>query len=343
MEEVYAAAAKSKCTRDSLFIVEQLPGEECSSTKVREALRTGDVEAVYSMCPPVVGDYLLANSADLYGNSQDSGMGYGSTKARLASCQLAMMQGTKPLAAGAVPASRPGHGLTTDVLKARWAQTFPDSEVVGFYGHGERAGVYRCFSNFFDQSDMPFDFVVPAEFCARALGEVDRVVRCEFSEKAIMLCKAAAMGDRASYEELVHVKDPSTAKRIGREVLSFAQAVWDHIVCAVAFEVVHQKFSKTPALQPVLLQTGDRLIAEATRNDKNWGIGIDVGDRRVQSPSKWQGFNLLGWALMETRAILREETRQASTDSVDLCAGKNKTEVPPTSPAPSKVKRWGKK
>eukprot|EP00930_Biecheleria_cincta_P064949 TRINITY_DN5064_c0_g1_i1.p1 TRINITY_DN5064_c0_g1~~TRINITY_DN5064_c0_g1_i1.p1 ORF type:complete len:504 (-),score=86.69 TRINITY_DN5064_c0_g1_i1:323-1774(-) len=340
VEEVYAAVAKSKCTQDSLFIVEQLPGEECSSTKVREALRTRDVEAVYSMCPAAVGDYLLASKANLYVDPKHSDMGYASTEA---SSRLEGMRVPTPLAVQPVPSPGPGDGITTDALQARWAQTFPNSEVVGFYGHGEKAGVYRCFSNFFDQSDMPFDFVVPAEFCAKTLGEVNRVVRCEYSEKAIMLCKAAAMGDRASYEELIHVKVPSTAKAIGRRVINFEQAVWGRIVCSVAFEVVHQKFSKTPALQPVLLQTGDKLIAEATRNDKNWGIGIDVGDWRVQSPSKWQGFNVLGWALMESRAILRAGTRSASTGAAGLCVGESKTELPAATPATSKVKRWGKK
>jgi predicted NAD-dependent protein-ADP-ribosyltransferase YbiA (DUF1768 family) len=39
----------------------------------------------------------------------------------------------------------------------------------------------------------------------------------------------------------------------------------------VAREVVWQKFSKLPQLAKVLLGTGDRIIAEATRNDRIWG------------------------------------------------------------------------
>jgi hypothetical protein len=39
----------------------------------------------------------------------------------------------------------------------------------------------------------------------------------------------------------------------------------------VARELVWQKFSKLPQLAKVLLGTGDRIIAEATRNDRIWG------------------------------------------------------------------------
>merc|ERR1740139_1421516 len=108
-----------------------------------------------------------------------------------------------------------------------------------------------------------------------------------------------------SYEAIKNATGPGTAKRLGRRVENFDDATWNRIVCSVAFQVVHQKFSKTEAIRGVLLQTGDKLIAEATRNDKSWGIGVDADDHRVQKPSQWQGANILGWALMEARAALR--------------------------------------
>ena len=54
-----------------------------------------------------------------------------------------------------------------------------------------------------------------------------------------------------------------------------------------------------------MLRTGERLLAEATANDAIWGIGLNVGDSRVQTPSRWPGTNILGWALMEARTALR--------------------------------------
>merc|ERR1712070_1315811 len=85
----------------------------------------------------------------------------------------------------------------------------------------------------------------------------------------------------------------------------FNDDLWHAVVCSVAFEVVFQKFSKTPTLQPLLLATGEKLMCEATSNDRNWGIGINRGDQRCQNPSQWRGANILGWALMEVRSALR--------------------------------------
>jgi len=185
------------------------------------------------------------------------------------------------------------------------------TDVVEFYGHGPRAGTYRCFSNFFDQSSSPMMFEVPAQLCrgdAADLSREERYVECAYSEKAIMLCKAALLGDRKSYDAIAALdrnSRPDQAKRMGRNVQGWDQALWEQNVCLVAFEVVHQKFSKSKDLQRVLLDTGDALIAEATRNDVNWGIGIDVGDDRVKYPARWCGTNILGWALMESRKALR--------------------------------------
>jgi len=194
--------------------------------------------------------------------------------------------------------------MTPAILWDRWVSTVP-SDVVEFYGHGWSNGAQACFSNFFDQSDAPFDFELPVELCAISLSPAERKVSCEFSEKAIMLCKAAVMGDRQTFNRLRKTREPSKAKKLGRQVQGFSQDVWDAVVCSVAFEVVFQKFLKTPKLQPILLATGDSILAEATRNDIVWGIGLDRGDPLCRTQVLWKGSNVLGWALMETRFALR--------------------------------------
>jgi len=204
------------------------------------------------------------------------------------------------------PAPGPGKGLTAQLLKTRWeALTWPH-DVVEFKGSDERqkSTELRCFSNFYDE--MSFDFQIPAELCAPAmqLSNADRIVRCEFSEKAIMLCKAVAMADRLGFEAIRRSSTPSEAKALGRQIENWRQDLWDHLVCSVAYEVVYQKFQKLPALQPVLFNTRDCLIVEATRADSIWGIGMDKGNPEIRRPSQWQGSNILGWALTEVRAAL---------------------------------------
>jgi len=69
-----AVGSSSRSRRGELFLVCELPGEECSSTKLRGALQREDWDAVRRMCPGPVAEYLLAHRADLYG--ADPGQGH---------------------------------------------------------------------------------------------------------------------------------------------------------------------------------------------------------------------------------------------------------------------------
>ena len=53
--------------------------------------------------------------------------------------------------------------------------------------------------------------------------------------------------------------------------------------------------------------TGSRVLVEASPRDRVWGIGLAADDERAGSPERWQGLNLLGFALMEVRHRLRAE------------------------------------
>jgi predicted NAD-dependent protein-ADP-ribosyltransferase YbiA (DUF1768 family) len=71
--------------------------------------------------------------------------------------------------------------------------------------------------------------------------------------------------------------------------------------------ILRQKFA-VPDLRDVLLSTGDKVLCEATAGDKTWVIGISIKMPKVyEVPARWKGSNVLGWALMEVRSILRAE------------------------------------
>lgn len=70
------------------------------------------------------------------------------------------------------------------------------------------------------------------------------------------------------------------------------------------------KFTQHPELRAALLQTGSRLLAEASRFDRVWGIGYGEADAEQHHPKNW-GLNLLGKAIMEVREALRKEETQA--------------------------------
>ena len=199
-------------------------------------------------------------------------------------------------------ASNPGLTLTPADLADRWDRMMEYYDVFEFNGHVGDGG---CFSNFYDQSKTPFTFEVPREWCNFELSDRERIVSCKFSEKAIMICKAAIMGDAEAFFMILQAKTAFAAKRYGREVKNFDQVLWNRMVCAVAYLTVFEKFRQDPDLRGLLLATGGRVIAEATKRDAMWGIGLDIGDPRAKVPARWRGTNILGWALMEARERLQ--------------------------------------
>ena len=53
-----------------------------------------------------------------------------------------------------------------------------------------------------------------------------------------------------------------------RSVYPWREDVWQVVVCGIAREVVYQKFAQWPNARRDLLRTGDKLLAEVTRNDQ---------------------------------------------------------------------------
>jgi len=65
-EALHRVIKERGLARRDLLLTDELPGEECSSTKLRRAINSLDVPAVQGCCIDVVADYLLAHQQDLY-------------------------------------------------------------------------------------------------------------------------------------------------------------------------------------------------------------------------------------------------------------------------------------
>lgn len=188
--------------------------------------------------------------------------------------------------------------VTPALLAARW-NACGKSDVLVFQGHSKQLGDVACFSNQYDQIDCPFEFELPPRVVTLDLSDAEWVTPCRSSEHAIMQCKAAAVGSRHAFDMVRTNSKPLRAKAD----CSHLQKLDPSLVCLVAFEAVFQKFAKSPGLRDVLLATGDRVIAEA--KDPVWGNGLAKHSPDACNPSKWKGPNVLGWALMEVRTVLR--------------------------------------
>jgi hypothetical protein len=66
------------------------------------------------------------------------------------------------------------------------------------------------------------------------------------------------------------------------------------------------KFGQHQALRAFLFAAEARVLVEASPHDRVWGIGLRAGQGEAVGPEGWRGLNLLGFALMEARARLRE-------------------------------------
>lgn len=127
------------------------------------------------------------------------------------------------------------------------------------------------------------------------------------AEHFMMAQKARLFDDNETLEEILKAKTPAEAKKIGRKVKNFDEKIWLENRFKIVEEGNYYKFSD-PIYKVFLLGTGNKIIVEASPMDTIWGIGLAQDSEKVHNPNMWRGLNLLGFALMEVRDRLRNET-----------------------------------
>jgi ribA/ribD-fused uncharacterized protein len=132
-------------------------------------------------------------------------------------------------------------------------------------------------------------------------------VKYNCSEQYMMHMKALVFEDSEVANEILKEKDPRKQKAWGREVRSFEQATWEAVCQEIMVDGLLSKFRQNPYCLKALLNTGDKIIAEASPYDKVWGIGMTEDNPLATQPDKWLGKNLLGIVLMRVREILKNE------------------------------------
>jgi ribA/ribD-fused uncharacterized protein len=135
-------------------------------------------------------------------------------------------------------------------------------------------------------------------------------VRYATAEHFMMAEKARLFGDAATLAEILEAKSPALAKKLGRKVPGFEEPVWLQARWNIVVRGNQAKFSQHPELKSFLLQTGDRILVEASPFDRIWGIGMAATHVDAEYPTKWKGLNLLGFSLMAVRELLKEEAQQ---------------------------------
>ena len=124
------------------------------------------------------------------------------------------------------------------------------------------------------------------------------------AEHFMMAEKARIFGDRVVLQRILKAPSPKKAKQLGRQVRGFDEQTWVQERLAVAVRGNQAKFQQNERLRRYLIETEERVLAEASPHDSVWGIGLSATDVRAPDPFQWEGQNLLGFAVMRVRAVL---------------------------------------
>ncbi len=123
-------------------------------------------------------------------------------------------------------------------------------------------------------------------------------------EQYMMYKKAVCFGDENTAGKILATDDVTEIKALGRLVTNYNESYWNGVRQIVVFEGLIAKFSQNENLKKQLKATENCILAECAVKDKIWGIGLSMKDPNRFEIYKWNGQNLLGYALMMVRERL---------------------------------------
>ena len=124
-------------------------------------------------------------------------------------------------------------------------------------------------------------------------------------EQYMMYKKAVCFDDKNTADKILATDDVAEIKTLGRIVANYNESCWNGVRQIIVFEGLLAKFSQNEDLKKQLKATGNCIFAECAVKDKIWGIGLSMKDPNRFEIDKWNGQNLLGYALMMVRERLQ--------------------------------------
>ena len=126
------------------------------------------------------------------------------------------------------------------------------------------------------------------------------------AEHFMMAEKVLLFNDKVIHQQIIESSNARKVKDLGRQVKNFNQQIWEENRFEIVVRGNFHKFSQNPKLSEFLRNTKDLILVEASPVDTIWGIGLAQNNADAENPNFWNGLNLLGYALMQTRDILNE-------------------------------------
>lgn len=155
-----------------------------------------------------------------------------------------------------------------------------------FYSHTK--GNWMFMSNFY-----------PSEFV-----DIDRI-KYNCTEQYLMYnkCKIFDGSNDLMLQQILNEKSPANIKALGRKVKNYDEQVWNELRYQIMVDGLRLKFKQNKTIENKLIQTGQKMLYEASPFDKIWGIGFDAVTAITKDKSLF-GTNLLGKALVQVRTEL---------------------------------------
>ena len=164
-------------------------------------------------------------------------------------------------------------------------------EFLFFWGHRKSNKINKsCFSQWYESK-----FVVNG-------------IEYQTAEHYMMAEKALLFNDKEIYHQIITSTKPEKVKKLGRQVKNFNQKIWEENRFEIVIRGNFHKFNQNPELSEFLKNTNESILVEASPIDNIWGIGLAQDNEDAKNPYFWNGLNLLGYALMETRDVLNKKS-----------------------------------
>ena len=135
-------------------------------------------------------------------------------------------------------------------------------------------------------------------------------IRYDCVEQYFTAEKARCFNDQVTLNKIMKADTPSEMKYHGKNTKGFNQQIWDERSSTVMLHGLRAKFQQNVKLEDKLAKTGDKLLAESSRNDRVWGTGLHINEPNSFNKDKWVGKNQLGNLLMKVRdEVVRNASR----------------------------------
>lgn len=179
----------------------------------------------------------------------------------------------------------------------------PSPDYFFFFGHNPDKTPERAFmfSQWYQEAHTTFEYKAGMFLPYDVIEEPAAVYKNR--EQYMMYHKALLFAQTHPIcKKILQESDPSKIKKLGRAIPNFNQADWDEIKYQIVVNGNYLQFTQNAPMREALLATGTRVLVEASKSDKIWGIGYLKKDA-LANIANW-GENLLGKALTEVKLNL---------------------------------------